>query len=221
MAIADHAAPRFDRHHVRVGLAGQVAFPVGVTAQVSVPRSVHMSSFALAFYGGGRRGLASLANQRVHRGGLLAVAQVRGTSISRATPMALKPRAASLSGFAFYNDRRPHQAAGPTVCRWRSGARRSSAPGAVDMMDNALRVAHMPTAATADAASLLRDRKESGAVALPTKNLPHTVPLRGSSSVRSTSIRGRRPKVLKCTKSGHPPDGGGDRGSTVIGLISL
>jgi hypothetical protein len=30
---------------------------------------------------------------------------------------------------------------------------------------------------------LLRDRKEAGAVALPTKNLPQTVPLRGSSSV--------------------------------------
>ena len=30
---------------------------------------------------------------------------------------------------AFHNDRRPHQAPGQTVRQWRSGARRSSAPG--------------------------------------------------------------------------------------------
>ena len=52
--------------------------------------------------------------------------------------------------------------------------------GAVDMMDNA---SALPTCPQRNSrrSLLLRDRKESGAVALPTKNLPQTVPLRGSS----------------------------------------
>src|SRR3984885_2888924 len=50
------------------------------------------------------------------------------TSISRATPMAAKPRAASLSGsLSTMIDARTRR--WQTVCRWRSGARRSSAPG--------------------------------------------------------------------------------------------
>ena len=50
------------------------------------------------------------------------------TSISRATPMAAKPPAASLSGsLSTMIDVRTRR--WQTVCRWRSGARRSSAPG--------------------------------------------------------------------------------------------
>ena len=57
------------------------------------------------------------------------------TSISKATPVAAKPRAASLSGsLSTMIDARTRR--WQTVCQWRSGARRSSAR-AVDMMDNA------------------------------------------------------------------------------------
>ena len=81
---------------------------------------------------------------------------------------------------AFYNDRRPHQALADRMpmAVWREaivGAR------AVDMMDNA---SALPTCPQPNSrrSLLLADRKESGAVALPTKNLPQTVPMRGSSS---------------------------------------
>ena len=54
---------------------------------------------------------------------------------------------------AFYNGRRPHQALGDRtpMAVWREGDRRGAE--AVDMMDNACRVAHMPTATAADAVS--------------------------------------------------------------------
>ena len=80
---------------------------------------------------------------------------------------------------AFYNDRRPHQALARPHAD--GGLARGNRRRAVDMMDNpsALPTCPQPQKQTQ---SLLRDRKESGAVALPTNNPPQTVPMRGSSS---------------------------------------
>ena len=77
--------------------------------------------------------------------------------------------------------RRPHQALADRMpmAVWRKAI---VGAGAVDHDGQRLRVAHMPTAWLLRRSLLLRDRKESGAVALPTKNLPQTVPMRGSSS---------------------------------------
>ena len=64
------------------------------------------------------------------------------TSISRATPMAAKPRAASLSGSlsAMIDARAGHW---QTVCQWRSGARRRQRQGC-GHDGQRLRVAHRP-----------------------------------------------------------------------------
>jgi putative transposase len=90
---------------------------------------------------------------------------------------------------AFYNDRRPHQALADRMpmAVWREaivGAR------AVDIMDNASALPTCPQPQQQRRSLLLRDRKESGAVALPTKNLPQTVPVRGSSSHRAVARHG-------------------------------
>ena len=84
---------------------------------------------------------------------------------------------------AFSDDRRPHQALAdrmPMVV-WREGC--ATGAKAVDMVDNASAVAHMPTAATADAASRRVIERNDERSDFQTKKPPQAVPLRGSTSV--------------------------------------
>ena len=84
---------------------------------------------------------------------------------------------------SLYNERRPHQAlaARSPMAVWREATAGVNGCGHDGQR---FRVAHRPTAATADAASSLRDRKEHRAVGLPTRKLIPAVPLRGSTSNR-------------------------------------
>ena len=109
-------------------------------------------------------------------------------------------RAGIAAWIGFYNGRRPHQAlAGRTpMAVWREGVTGALADNAVDMtlrLDDAARVAHMPTATTAtatDASSGVIE--EDGAGQLPIKNDGPVVPPMGSTSdrcgVRQTKFRG-------------------------------